>query len=336
MAPAPVADGGMRYEALAWTRTLRTNWRTASFSSLLRRATSHQPVPPEGNLGDRVPFPAALAGQGETLVDCAEAITRDAGGGDLLPDDPLLLPQGSRVGDCAHAFFERIDFMRPETFLPAATQALALHPVGGERATQTARLVRLAENVLNTPLPVDPAGGLALRQLPPGDRWMEFAFHLPATRLSPARVAHLLAAAGEPLAMTLDDTVLQGYLRGFIDLVFRHAGRYYLLDWKSNALGHAPTDYASSALFAAMREHGYFLQARIYLLALHRYLRARLPDYDPARHLGGACYLFVRGLRPAWRVAGMPTGFYWLPPDIPRLLALERELGMPAAAGRAS
>jgi exodeoxyribonuclease V beta subunit len=76
-----------------------------------------------------------------------------------------------------------------------------------------------------------------------------------------------------------------------------------------------------------MREHGYHLQARLYLLALHRYLKLRLPAYDPAQHLGGACYLFVRGMRPDWRSPdGTQTGISLLAPKVELILEMERRM----------
>ena len=86
-------------------------------------------------------------------------------------------------------------------------------------------------------------------------------------------------------------------LKGFIDLTFEYEGRYYVLDYKSNALGDRLTDYSQEALQAAVLEHRYDLQAGLYLLALHRLLRVRLgQDYCPTEHLGGAIYWFMRGL----------------------------------------
>jgi exodeoxyribonuclease V beta subunit len=91
---------------------------------------------------------------------------------------------------------------------------------------------------------------------------------------------------------------VRGYLTGKIDLVFRQDGRFHVVDWKSNVLGPRPEDYTPKAVFEAMLGSQYLLQYHLYLLALDRHLAARMPDYDPARHLGGAWYLFVRGTDP--------------------------------------
>jgi exodeoxyribonuclease V beta subunit len=85
-------------------------------------------------------------------------------------------------------------------------------------------------------------------------------------------------------------------LVGFVDLIFVHAGRYHVLDYKTNRLGEHVSDYRAAALDAAMAAHHYPLQALLYTVALHRYLRQRLRDYAPARHLGDSMYLFLRAV----------------------------------------
>ena len=88
---------------------------------------------------------------------------------------------------------------------------------------------------------------------------------------------------------------LNGMLKGFIDLLFEHEGRFYVLDYKSNWLGASDEAYRDETMQAAVLAHRYELQYLFYLLALHRLLKVRLPDYDYDRHVGGALYLFLRG-----------------------------------------
>ncbi|MGY2239608.1 exodeoxyribonuclease V subunit beta [Pseudomonas gingeri] len=97
-------------------------------------------------------------------------------------------------------------------------------------------------------------------------------------------------AAAEPV-------LLNGMFKGFIDLTFEHQGRYYVADYKSNWLGADDTAYTEQAMAASILENRYDLQYVLYLLALHRQLKARLVDYDYDRHMGGALYLFLRGTR---------------------------------------
>jgi exodeoxyribonuclease V beta subunit len=98
----------------------------------------------------------------------------------------------------------------------------------------------------------------------------------------------------------LDFRPLAGFLKGFIDLVFEHAGRWYVVDYKSNVLGVHADDYRPERLVTAMTEHHYFLQYHLYVVALHRYLTRRFPGYDYDRHFGGVYYLFLRGMAPAY------------------------------------
>jgi exodeoxyribonuclease V beta subunit len=105
---------------------------------------------------------------------------------------------------------------------------------------------------------------------------------------------HTLNQADRPQA---EPGRFNGMLKGFIDLVFEHEGQYYLLDYKSNTLGETDSDYTNQAMGEAILEKRYDLQYVLYLLALHRLLKARLPGYDYDIHIGGAIYLFLRGYR---------------------------------------
>lgn len=88
---------------------------------------------------------------------------------------------------------------------------------------------------------------------------------------------------------------LNGMLKGFIDLVFEHNGRYYIGDYKSNWLGPDADSYNEQTMAQVVLEKRYDVQLALYLLALHRLLKARLPDYDYRQHMGGAVYWFLRG-----------------------------------------
>ena len=117
-------------------------------------------------------------------------------------------------------------------------------------------------------------------------------------------------------------------MKGYIDMVFELDGRWYLVDYKSNWLGPTAEDYAAERLPAVMDEEAYGLQYLIYTLALHRYLRARLPGYDYQRHFGGVYYLFLRGISPQ---RGPGFGVYAGRPSPELLAALDRYVGSGAA-----
>ncbi|MDT9643061.1 exodeoxyribonuclease V subunit beta [Pseudomonas sp. JV245A] len=99
--------------------------------------------------------------------------------------------------------------------------------------------------------------------------------------------------------VTAEPVLLNGMFKGFIDLTFEHQGRYYVADYKSNWLGADDAAYTEQAMEQSILDNRYDLQYVLYLLALHRQLKARLADYDYDRHVGGALYLFLRGTRAA-------------------------------------
>jgi len=155
------------------------------------------------------------------------------------------------------------------------------------------------QNLLQTRIPLpDASGKMTLAGLPMEDYQPEleflFASHgVDARELDDAVTAAILPAIPRP---RLRENVFDGMLKGFIDLVFCYRERYYVLDYKSNHLGENEAAYASKAMEKAMLEHRYDLQYVLYTLALHRLLKARLPDYDYRRNMGGAVYLFLRGV----------------------------------------
>jgi exodeoxyribonuclease V beta subunit len=120
------------------------------------------------------------------------------------------------------------------------------------------------------------------------------AFTLPVHALSAARLDALITRHVLPgqTRSPLQPLQLEGMLIGFMDLVLQHEGRYFVLDYKSNRLD----SYAPALLPAAILAHRYDVQYTLYTLALHRLLKSRLPDYDFDVHMGGAIYLFLRGI----------------------------------------
>jgi len=142
----------------------------------------------------------------------------------------------------------------------------------------------------------------ALRLDGPGARLPEMEFWLPAEGVDVRRLDALVSAAtldGAPRP-PVASMRLNGMFKGFIDLALQHDGRYYVVDYKSNWLGPDAAAYRPEVMHAAMLAARYDLQYVLYVLALHRQLAARLPDYDYDRHMGGAVYMFLRG----WEAPG--------------------------------
>jgi len=254
---------------------------------------------------------------------------------DISPDDILRFPRGPDAGDCMHAVFESIDFTDRSGWERAIARVLSSHPqnLSSEITALPAgslnrMLLQLLEDVTVSTL----RPGLRLASVPMYRRLTELEFNLPVPRLAAAALNTSLSQLGyEVPALTFG--ALEGYLKGFIDLVFEHQGQYFILDWKSNHLGYTAADYTGVALTRAMADHGYHLQYLLYTLALDRYLQWRLPNYRYEIHFGGVLYLFVRGVRPTWASAGEATpGVFFHRPAGSTLRALNQLLGSPSAA----
>jgi exodeoxyribonuclease V beta subunit len=183
---------------------------------------------------------------------------------------------------------------------------------------------RLLADVTSTPLP----SGHRLAEVTRDRRLVELEFSLPAAGLDARALVATLRRHGYPVD-GLAFGRLEGYLRGFIDLVYQHQGRFHVLDWKSNHLGFRAGDYSAAQVADAMAQQGYHLQYLLYTVALHRYLRQRLRDYDYERHVGGVSYLFVRGVRPTWTNAdGSAAGVYFHRPSLAVIEELDALLGV--------
>jgi exodeoxyribonuclease V beta subunit len=129
-------------------------------------------------------------------------------------------------------------------------------------------------------------------------------FFLPVAQLSPERLRQTFDGLLTPaqhgnfseLLASLQFQQSSGMLHGFMDLVFQHHGRYYIIDWKSNHLGFNDSDYAHDGMTTSMADHSYILQYHLYTLALDRHLRLHLPGYSYETHFGGAIYVYLRGI----------------------------------------
>ncbi len=116
---------------------------------------------------------------------------------------------------------------------------------------------------------------------------------------------------------------VKGFLRGFMDLVFMHEGKYYLIDWKSNHLGDTVEDYSQDALLKSMIRDNYILQYHLYCVALDQYLKQRLQGYNYDEHFGGVFYVYLRGVDPG---RGPEYGIFRARPDEENLVKLSEVL----------
>lgn len=265
------------HPAVPTVRTFVSAARTTSFSGLVSSADHARPKDRDGSA---------------------------TGAASLSIADPLAgAPAGARLGVLVHEVLEQVDFdAAPDVIASVVAKAT-------ERATAFAQhasaITATVERVLATPLLAD---GTCLAKLSRAQTLRELEFHLPVRSrgsFTPAALGalftdHAVPAAGSGYgeaigALAFD--ALDGFLHGFVDLIFESEGRFYVVDYKSNRLGGADA-YRAGALVEPMTTNHYVLQYALYTLALHRLLQRRLPGYDYEQHIGGALYLFVRGMSP--------------------------------------
>ncbi len=223
-------------------------------------------------------------------------------------EDRFKFPRGAQAGVCLHSIFEQWDFNVDDQEAMHQLVNQLLLQYGFDQVWTEAVCKWLCE-VVTTPLSA--GNSLCLATLTPSHRLDEMAFYFPVAHLTASSLKkqlkpYLLENSVLSQVINRSDFYdLSGFMKGFIDLIFEHEGRFYVVDYKSNFLGSSPQHYAAAQLDEAMISHDYPLQYLIYSLALHRYLALRLPDYDPELHFGGVYYLFIRGMHPDWQQAGI-------------------------------
>ena len=318
----PEAPAPTNLSARHFHRTIDTTWRRTSYSGLVRSAQEKAGVSSEPEIIEL----------DDEVGDIA--LVTPAAGTDL-PSPMAELPTGAKFGSLVHAVLENADPLAAD--LTAELRAtIAEHSVWWPVDVPADALAEALVPMHDTPLgPL--ADNLTLRQIGLRDRLCELDFEFPLAGCDLADVGRLVGEhlpADDPLvgyvARLTDDALgrqtLRGYLSGSIDVVLRipdgDSHRYVIVDYKTNWLGEADRpltagDYTPARMAEAMLHSDYPLQALLYCVVLHRFLRWRQPGYDPQRHLGGALYLFVRGMcGPDTPVTdGMPAGvFGWQPP----------------------
>jgi exodeoxyribonuclease V beta subunit len=294
--------------AARFARGLDVGWRRTSYSGLTRDVHEQPAVGSEAQAevrDDEADEPPPLAASGDEALRA-------------VPSPMAAVPSGAWFGTVVHAVLETADLQATD-LLGALTDACAEQLRHRAVALDPAVLAEALLPAVSTPLGPF-ADGLSYAQVAPRDRLVELGFELPlaggdtpAADVRLGAVAALLEAhlpSGDPVApyaamvraRGLGDQPLRGYLTGSLDAVLRVAGpRYVVVDHKTNRLADRDEaltawHYRRDALDAAVLEAHYPLQALLYCVALHRFLRWRQAGYDPETHLGGVLYLFLRGM----------------------------------------
>ncbi|WP_421774522.1 exodeoxyribonuclease V subunit beta [Gracilimonas sp.] len=204
-----------------------------------------------------------------------------------LTYDKFGFPRGANAGTFLHKIFEDISFNSPKNLEEVITDNLNYY---GFAEIWKSPVQRWVEDVLTMELG-NPA--VSLSTLEDTEVLKEMEFYFPVHNLQVREIWEMIRGE-KPNKSDIDKA--SGFIKGFIDLIFRTGDRYYILDYKSNHLGDTPADYSTENLSRAIKDSGYDLQYHIYSLALHRFLSNRVNGYNYEEHFGGVLYLFLRGV----------------------------------------
>jgi exodeoxyribonuclease V beta subunit len=280
-------ERGGELNAALFTGRLSTDFRISSFSSMTEKG------------------PGAEDRDADIITSPAGTTPPEAGG-------IFRFPRGARAGTALHSIFENVDFgaANHRAEVESLLRGFNLAGAGDEYIPVIEEMVR---NVLSAELPADPPFSLA--DIPAEDRIpeLEFYFSVPDLR---GRDFSFLEGNGAVDPFT-------GFVHGFMDLVFRKNGRYYIVDWKSNHLGDLAEDYDRENMHRAMIHHRYNLQYMIYCLALHRHLSSSLKGYSYDENFGGVFYIFIRGVR-----TGSHLGIYHERPAFNEMMRMAGIFGL--------
>jgi len=242
------------------------------------------------------------------------------------PTGIFAFPKGAKTGTFLHDVFEHLDFCDSSVSSRQGLVKEKLTQYGYDHSWLEI-VGEMVDRVLRVPLaPEHP--DLCFARVRNEERLNELEFYFPLKFLGPEMVGRMMGR-GDPhqelpeRIERLSFSPLRGFMKGFMDMVFRFEDRYYLVDWKSNFLGPSAEDYGPENLARAMEENLYTLQSTLYTLALNRYLKLRAQGYDYDRHFGGVFYVFLRGVDPG---KGPEFGVYRDKPMQGLIEALSEEL----------
>lgn len=304
-----------QYSARTFTDSIDDSWRVSSYSGLTRYTHSST---------------AAL----EQYVD----ETYDDSGQKLEPDETtpagiFTFQKGANAGNFFHYVFEHLDFGRPETAHRLIEKALPLYglpQLEGDGLSSIDWVLLISKHYQALLQQTLQPMSFCLADIQRAHRVDEMAFFLPLKNIKAGLLSDYFSHYRHRYfdldsKVVLNFNEMQGLLKGFIDLSFSHEGRYYIADYKSNHLGYLPGDYHQQAMQMEMLKHLYDVQLLIYTVAMHRYLKIRLDNYDYEQHFGGAFYLFIRGMT----AENETSGVFFHKPDISEVEALEQLLCPP-------
>ncbi|GAC14183.1 exodeoxyribonuclease V subunit beta [Aliiglaciecola lipolytica] len=234
--------------------------------------------------------------------------------GESQPDNlsRFEFTRGAQAGSFLHGVLENIDFQKPDQLSQVIAQQSAWFGIDEKwHNTVAVWLQDVLAASIEIPHVQTANNRFSLASLTAQQVCPEMEFHLPLQTVQAKPFNQLINGVFKTSKRQYQFSQLHGLLKGFIDLTFCLDGRFYVADYKSNYLGPDFSDYSQDKMQLAMIEHDYHLQSLLYILALHRFLKSKLEDYDYDQHVGGAYYWFLRGMSAHQE----GNGIYFFKPD---------------------
>ncbi|MDP6189234.1 MAG: 3'-5' exonuclease, partial [Gammaproteobacteria bacterium] len=284
------------------------NWHTASYSGLVFSGpTEPAAVPPQ--VAPDTARDAILSEEQQVnrIPDSEPDQDAASKGGAGAPDESIPsihnLPKGALFGTMLHNILEacaELGFAQVVADQQSRQQILAEHlqPLTLEPWLMALDSWLLA--LLQRPWQLQQLGAesMQLQALSAPRLLVEMEFLLAAKQVDVQAMDRLVCQHSwqqRPRPQALAQQI-NGMLKGYIDLLIDHQGQYFVVDWKSNYLGADASAYSADAMREALLHKRYDMQYVLYILALHRLLKSRLPNYNYKQHIGGAVYVFLRGI----------------------------------------
>jgi len=259
-----------------------THWEISSFSALAKQVA--QPA------------------SSEAIYDDEIFLSEDSDLDKQLTYTMADLPKGANTGNAMHKILEKLDL----NTCSSEKSKKWINEILQKYSIDTKFNKAILENINNLKNKIlDKNADLRLKNIPSADTLHEMEFYFPAHNINLHDISTVFTqqAGGNKLENKIAESLKgdpdiqsTGFMKGYVDFIFRHKNKYYIIDWKTNYLGSTASDYSYDFLVDAICDSLYFLQYHIYIVALILHLRQYIPDLSYDEHFGGVYYIFLRGL----------------------------------------
>ena len=304
---SPEKSGAAKLFSQSCGREIKPSWFLSSFTQLSQQISSPHEMAAAPDLPD---------------YDMAAVELKSNANEEQIIAGIFALPAGARTGDCLHKILEQFDFANDDKASAVILVKQQLGAFGLADARHIEAVSEMLERLRHAPLDFENPN-FTLARIRRAQRLNEMEFHFPTGQLDVEKLLKLIRDPNNSPATKLVAPRVEGFLKGFIDLIFEFDGRFYIVDWKSNLLGQRAEDYNAAAMQSEIVERGYDLQYHLYAVALDKYLRARLANYNYEKHFGGVRYIFLRGVT----LEKPELGFFCDRPAVGKIAALSALLG---------